>query len=187
MRTLMRFTLALVPLLLLLGSCGDRTPIEPTPQLQFTASAEKLGQLARYSTGAPTLTIAFAKKFIGPQGGQLSLGDFEVIVPAGAVDKWTLFTIKLPVDLTTSEYVRAEFLPHQDFAVPVTIRLPLKGTTAEEDGDTHILWWNGSNWDAFPSVKTSDGRLETQTWHFSEYGTEDTDPSKGIILVGGGK
>ena len=186
MRPALRFTLLV--LTLLLGSCGDQAPTEPTPQRHFSVNADKFDQLARYQTGTRTLTIAFAKKFIGPEGGQLSLGDFEVIVPPGAVDKWTLFTIRLPVDLTTSEYVRAEFLPHQEFAVPVTIRLPLQGTTAEDDTNTHILWWNGYGWEPFATKVTDDGRIETQTSHFSEYGTEDpTDPSKGIILVGGGK
>jgi hypothetical protein len=68
--------------------------------------------------------------------------------------------------------------------VPVTVRLPLKGTTAE-GSSARVLWWSGTEWVAYPTVTTADGRIETQTSHFSEYGTEE--PSKGIILVGGGR
>ena len=103
-------------------------------------------------------------------------------MPPGAVSKATLFSIRLPVDPYASEFVRAQFGPHQQFAAPITIRLPLKGTTAEST-PAHVLWWDGTTWVQFPTASTPDGRIETQTWHFSEFGTEG--PSKGVILVGG--
>jgi hypothetical protein len=181
MRSFFRFTLLALSLVVL--SCGDQAPSEPPATPQFSASANKFDQLARYQSGALQLTIGFAKKFIGPQGGRLSFAGFEVIVPPGAVSKSTLFSIRLPVDLSSSEFVRAEFGPHQQFAVPVTIKLPLRGTTAENT-PAHILWWNGYTWEPFPTTQTADGRIQTQTSHFSEFGTED--PSKGIILIGGG-
>ena len=186
MRSFTRFTLLALTLVAL--SCGERSALEPALRREYSATADKFDKLARYQDGPMTLTIAFAMKFIGPQGGTLSLLGFEVIVPPGAVTKSTLFSIRLPVDLTTSQFVRAEFAPHQQFAAPVTIRLPLKGTTAENSSASHILWWNGYDWEPFATTLTADGRIETQTWHFSEFGTEEpTDPSKGIILVGGGK
>ena len=171
-------------LALSVASCGDQAPTEPARERQFSAAARSLDQLARYRTHPPQITIGFAMKFIGPQGGRLSLADFEVIVPPGAVSKFTLFSIRIPVEITTAEFVRAEFGPHQEFDVPVTIRLPLRGTTAENT-PAHVLWWNGYGWEPFPTTLTDDGRIETQTSHFSEFGTED--PSKGIILIGGGK
>jgi hypothetical protein len=179
------FRFTLLTLALVAVSCGDQAPpTEPMQQRRFSALANSFDQLARYQTTAPQITIGFAMRFIGPEGGRLSLGQFEVIVPAGAVSKFTLFSIRIPVELSTSEFVRAEFGPHQQFAVPVTIRLPLRGTTAE-NSPAHILWWNGYEWEPFATTLTDDGRIETQTPHFSEFGTED--PSKGIILVGGGK
>lgn len=185
MRSLLRFTI--LALALVASSCGDQTAVEPGLRREFSATADKFDKLARYQSGPQTLTIGFAMKFIGPQGGSLSLAGFEMVVPPGAVSKVTLFSIRLPVDLSSSQFVRAEFGPHQEFAAPITIRLPLKGTTAE-DSPAHILWWNGYDWEPFATTFTTDGRIETQTWHFSEYGTEEpTDPSKGIILVGGGK
>jgi hypothetical protein len=184
MRSFLRFTL--LALALLVGSCGDRAAIEPVRQhRQFSAMANSFEQLAEYQTGRPQLTIAFAMRLIGPQGGRLALAGFEIVVPPGAVSKTTLFSIRLPVEITTSKFVRAEFGPHNvQFAVPVTIRLPLQGTTAEGDV-SHVLWWNGYGWEPFETQSTDDGRIETRTTHFSEFGTED--PSKGIILIGGGK
>ena len=71
-------------------------------------------------------------------------------------------------------------------SVPVTIRLPLRGTTSEGATGVRVLWWNGTSWTPYETVVTADGRIETKTSHFSEYGTEDAG-YKGIILVGGGK
>jgi len=184
MRSFARFTLLAVALLV--ASCSDQTPVEPVRQeRQFSAVANSFDPLARYETGSPQITIGFAMKLIGPQGGRLSLAGFEIIVPPGAVNKVTLFSIRLPVEITTSQFVRAEFGPHMDFAAPVTIRLPLQGTSAE-GADSHVLWWNGYGWEPYATRLTDDGRIETQTSHFSEFGTEDP-AAKGIILVGGGK
>ena len=189
MRSFLRFTLPALVLALLVSNCGDQAPVEPgRQQRQFSAIANSFDQLAQYETGRPQLTIAFAMRLIGPQGGRLSLAGFEIIVPPGAVDKVTLFSIRTPVEITTSQFVRAEFGPHNvQFAVPVTIRLPLQGTTAEDAEAPHVLWWDGYGWVAYQTRKTDDGRIETVTSHFSEFGTEDQDPSKGLILVGGGK
>jgi hypothetical protein len=89
--------------------------------------------------------------------------------------------IRLPIDPLVSEHVRAHFSPHRDFVVPVTIRLPLKGTTSEGDSTARVVWWNESAWVPFESRVTHDGRIETQTSHFSEYGLESS-VYKGIIL-----
>lgn len=183
----MKRSLGMLALFLSAGllSCGDTTSIEAPLGPQFSLESSKLDRLARYQDGPLKITIGLSLKTIGPQGGSLSLGGFEVIVPPGAVDKATRFTIRLPIDPYESEFVRAQFGPHQEFAAPITIRLPLRGTTAENT-DAHVLWWNGTDWEPFPTTMTEDGRIETQTWHFSEFGTEDTS-YKGVILIGGGR
>lgn len=173
-----------LPLLMLIASCADQMPSEPAQRAQFSVESRKLDKLARYRTGALQINIGIALKTIGAEGGRIALGGFEVIVPPGAVSKATRFSIRLPIDPHDSEFVRAQFGPDMKFAVPVTLRLPLKGTTAE-DTSARVLWWNGLDWEPFPTVPTADGRIETTTTHFSEYGTED--PSKGIILIGGGR
>ncbi|HEX6560056.1 MAG TPA: hypothetical protein VF021_11355 [Longimicrobiales bacterium] len=145
-----------------------------------------MNSLARYRSGPPQITIGFAMKAIGPAGGTISLAGFEAVVPAGAVSKWTMFTIRLPIDRTMSDYVWASFGPHgMQFSVPVTLRLPYRGTTSEGDTATHVMWFDGAAWVELPTTFTQDGRIQTQTTHFSDYGTEETDPSKGIEPVGG--
>jgi hypothetical protein len=181
------FRILFLPLVLAASSCAQDAPVEPSAPPQFSLEAGKLEQLARYQTGPLQITIGLALKTIGPEGGSISLGGFEVIVPPGAVDKATRFSIRLPVDPQASEFVRAQFGPHQEFAVPLTIRLPLRGTTSEEYTGARVLWWNGVEWVPFETTLTADGRIEAKTSHFSEYGTEGPEMSKGLILVGGGK
>ena len=100
---------------LLLGlavlGCGDHSPAEPAAARQFAFEADKLSELARYRSGPLQITIGLALKSIGPQGGSIALGGFEAIVPPGAVDKMTVFSIRLPVDPRDSEFVRAQFGP----------------------------------------------------------------------------
>lgn len=180
------FYLLFLPLLLAVTSCADDAPVEPLARPQFSLESAKLDKLARYQNGPLQITIGLALKTIGPEGGSISLAGFEVIVPPGAVSKATRFSIRLPIDPHASEFVRAEFGPHQEFAVPVTIRLPLKGTTSEDYTGARVLWWDGLDWIPFETTPTADGRIEAQTSHFSEYGTEDAG-YKGLILVGGGK
>lgn len=167
------------------AGCSDDVATAPTDKPQFTSNDEKLQRLARYHAGPMQITIAFAAKTIGPAGGSISILGFEAVVPPGAVSKNTRFTIRLPIDPNDSEFVRAEFGPHgQTFDVPITLRLPLKGTTSDWNTGARVMWWNGTSWIPFETVPTNDGRIEARTNHFSEYGTEG-DTQKGIILGGG--
>jgi len=172
-------------LALLAAACNDATVAPQTDsQEQFSAQGADLSSLAKYRDGPPQIVIGFAMKAIGPAGGTISLAGFQAIVPPGAVSKWTNFTIRLPVDPTSSSYVWASFGPHgATFAAPVTIRLPYNGTTSEGDAATHVMWYDGSTWVELASAFTDDGRIETQTKHFSDYGTE-ANPTRGITLSG---
>jgi hypothetical protein len=175
-------------LAVLLAACGDApvAPVASAPQFGAVAQSKNLNKLARYKNGPPTITIGFAMKAIGPAGGTISLAGFEVVVPPGAVSKWTNFTIRLPVDAQMSDYVWASFGPHgMHFDTPVTLRVPYSGTTADSDTAAHVMWFNGADWVELQTTRTLDGRLETLTNHFSDYGTQETAPSKGIIIVGG--
>ncbi len=131
--------------------------------------------LARFRDGPPSITIGWAKKTIGPEGGSLRLLDFEIVVPPGAVDRATRFQIRLPVDPHQREYVMAEFGPHgREFAVPVRIRFPLRGTTIEESDAAGVVWWDGEEWTRLPTEVIEDGeRLEGTTDHFSTFGTSE--------------
>jgi hypothetical protein len=181
--------LLIVPLLLL-GGCseaGDPTGALGTerPLASKGTGIPDLAALARFDQ-KPGITIAWAKKWIGPEGGRLEFQGFAIDVPAGAVASVTQFSIHLPVDPKASERVLATFGPHGSrFAVPVTIELPFAGTSITESPWVTIVWWSGSEWVDMGAALTADGlRLETSTDHFSDYGT--TDERGGGTLVSGG-
>lgn len=148
-------------------------------------SASDMAPLAKFRN-KPYITIAWAKKWIGPEGGRLDFMGFAIEVPAGAVDKVTMFTIRLPVDPNGSEHVIAEFGPHAvPFARPVSIELPYRGTTIEGNAGPTIVWWN-NGWVNMGATLTRDGqRLRTSTDHFSTYATTDARGTGAIATSGG--
>lgn len=185
------FAGAAAAVLLLVTGCAD--PAAPTaaevpaagaaPLFSSSTGAPDLSHIAQFRE-TPSITIAWAKKWIGPQGGRLDFQGFAIEVPAGAVAKRTQFSIRLPVDPNGAEHVVAEFGPHgATFALPVFIELPYAGTTAQ-GSDPSVGWWNPDvdAWEPFSTVLTADGlRMRTQTPHFSTFGAMGT-----TILVSGG-
>ncbi|CAN5847104.1 hypothetical protein BH23GEM7_BH23GEM7_06060 [soil metagenome] len=142
-----------------------------------------LGKLAKFNT-KPSITIAWAKKWIGPEGGRLDFQGFAIEVPAGAVGRTTQFSIRLPVDPHGSERVMAEFGPHgATFAQPVFIELPLAGTSIENSATHFIVWWSNDWMDMGGSITDDGQRLRTTTSHFSSYGTTD---QRGVVITSGG-
>ena len=167
----------------LAAACSD-TPVAPQVRPQFTTDA-LLSRVAKYKSGGPPTTSTYASQVIGALGGRVSLGDFEIIVPPGAVLLPTRFSITLPADEKKKSYALAEFGPHgARFIIPVTITLPYRGTTAEGNTAIHALWNSGLDWIMIPSWITLDGRVRAITNHFSEYGTEEN-PNRGITAAGG--
>jgi hypothetical protein len=165
-------------------ACSD-VPVAPQSVPRFSATTDgKVTKLAKYEKSRRPIQT-FAMQTIGPAGGTVSLGSFEIVVPAGALSQPTSLTIALPSDAKLAGYVVAEFGPHGiKFDLPVTIKLPFAGTTADSNLKMHVLWYDGSQWTPLPSSVTTDGRIQADTDHFSEYGTEE-DPSRGITLAGG--
>jgi hypothetical protein len=150
-----------------------------------TGGTPDVAALARFRQ-APHVTIAWAKKWIGPEGGRLDFYGFAIEVPAGAVDKVTMFSIRLPVDPKGAERVVAEFGPHgRQFNRPVAIELPLRGTTLDAAVVPTIVWWNDA-WVNMGATVTPDGlRLRTLTDHFSTYGATEAARGGGIYTSGG--
>ena len=178
-----RFGRVAAVILTLLGAACSDAPVAPQSRPHYAAQANDMAALARYRTGSPGAVVE--NKWIGPEGGTISAAGFEVVVPAGAVSVLTKFTIKLPSDAQMANYVWAEFQPHGiQFAVPVTLKVPYAGTTSETEPTAHVLWFDGATWVEMPTTLTGDGRLQTQTTHFSDYGTEETE-FKGVIPIGG--
>lgn len=178
--------------LLLLAACADAPPtgVEPLSRPPGDASATlaaagglDVAALARFDQ-RPAVTIAWAKKWIGPEGGRLDFQGFAVEVPPGAVSRVTQFSIHLPVDPQGSERVVADFGPHGAvFVRPVAIELPYAGTSIFGRGGT-VVWGNKSTgaWEDYGAEPTADGRrLRTTTHHFSTYGTRGT----GLVASGG--
>jgi hypothetical protein len=153
------------------GAAFTRAGTTTTSTSTLTAPAPSVAQLARFRV-KPQLTIAWAKAWIGPAGGRVDFVGFTLIVPPGAVDKVTMFTIRLPVDPQGSEHVVAEFGPHNtQFAKPLTIGFPYRGTTVEGDGSAAVVWWN-DGWVPMGGTVSADGsQIFTTTTHFSEFGT----------------
>lgn len=155
------------------GPLGSRTATTSSTSTTTTSTAptDQLAYLARFKT-KPQITIAWAKAWIGPEGGRLDFVGFTLIVPPGAVDKVTMFSIKLPVDPDGSDHVVAEFGPHNtQFAQPITIGFPYRGTTIEGDPSATVVWWNDA-WVPMGGTVSADGsQIFTTTPHFSEYGT----------------
>jgi hypothetical protein len=173
--------------LIVSGGCVDAPEIlrPPVGAASFSASSgPDLAQLARFNARRQ-VTIAWARAWIGPAGGRLDFHGFAIEVPAGAVDRVTMFSIRLPVSPGGSEYVVAEFGPHgATFARPVAIELPLAGTSIAASERPTVVWWNGG-WQDMGATITADGaRLRTLTDHFSTYGTAEG--RGGSIAVSGG-
>jgi hypothetical protein len=172
-----------VALPLLLAAC-ENAPVAPQMRRQYSAENNgDLAKVAKFRVALPN-EANFASQLIGPTGGSISLAGFSVTVPAGAVTQPTLFTITLPTDPRALKSVMASFGPHgMTFNVPVTLTLPYVGTTAEGGAGIHVLWFDGSDWVALPTDRTSDGRIQTRTNHFSDYGTEEQDSTgRGVTL-----
>jgi hypothetical protein len=133
----------------------------------------------------PQITIAWAKAWIGPAGGRLDFEGFTIIVPPGAVDQVTMFSIRLPVDPDGSDRVLAEFGPHNvAFRQPITVGFPYRGTSIEGNTSSHVVWWD-NGWVNMGGQISADGtQIFTQTPHFSEYGT--TAERGGAITASGG-
>ena len=182
------FPLTLVFAVLAAGCADAGSPLSArsgVPSFSSSGSPD-LSALARFNQ-TPQITIAWAKKWIGPEGGRLDFYGFAIEVPAGAVDKVTMFSINLPVDPKAAERVVAEFGPHgKQFAKPVAIELPYRGTTIDGSASSTIVWWNGA-WVNMGTTVTADGlRLRTLTDHFSTYGTTDDSERGGGIYTSGG-
>jgi hypothetical protein len=186
---LRRFFLFLVaPVLLLAAGCSD-TPTSPpaegaaqAPLFNQGGGGPDVSRLATFNQ-RPSIQIAWARQWIGPEGGRLDYHGFAIDVPAGAVDRVTQFSIRLPVDPHGSGRVVAEFGPHgASFAVPVSIEFPFAGTSLEARNDPTIVWWNDRWVDMGATVTGNGARLRTTTDHFSTFGTAE----RGGVLVSGG-
>ena len=181
--------LALFAVTAALGCAGADSPVEvpaaPGAPAYNTASGLDLDRIAKFRQKPQTVS-GWAKAWIGPEGGRLDFLGFAIVVPAGAVDRVTMFSIQVPLDRTGSERVMAEFGPHNKaFALPITIEFPFANTTIEASAAPTVVWWDGYSWVDIGGTVTPDGqRIQATTPHFSTYGT--TEQRGGTLLISGG-
>ena len=155
------------------------------PETAPRFNAADLDQIAKFRQ-KPQSSTGWAKKWIGPAGGRLDFLGFAIIVPPGAVDKVTMFSIQVPLDRTGSERVIAEFGPHNKlFAVPVTIEFPLANTTIDVSATPTVVWWNNGWVDIGAEVSPDGQKLRAVTPHFSTYGTTDLRGGGSLLISGG--
>jgi len=181
---LRRFLFGVVPVLALVAGCGEAggpfagveqaAPVQPRLSTETALRLTEVHRVAAYKVARAKPANLWAKAWIGPAGGTLSYYGFRIVVPAGAVDKVTMFTLSLPKEGT--ERAVAEFGPHNVvFAQPVTIELPYVGTTSE-GYEAAALWYDESVnlWTPIGGTLTADGqRVQAQVRHFSTYGTAE--------------
>lgn len=146
------------------------------------AANADLSRVAELRRGGNTRGAERAREVIDERGGTVRLGDFQVIVPPGAVERATTFEITLLPPQAGRAHAAATFSPHnKQFKRPVILLLPHYNTDAWPDPDPDILWWNRGRWVEYPTWPTFDGRIMTFTDHFSLYATS----RRGITMVGG--
>jgi hypothetical protein len=173
---------------LTLGCTDAATPMQATPVAggpSLAAASINADIIARFRQKPQTVS-GWAKAWIGPNGGRIDFLGFSVIVPAGAVDRVTQFSIQVPLDRTGADRVMAEFGPHNvSFAAPITLEFPYAGTSIEGATAPTVVWWMDDQWVDMGGTLTPDGKkLRINTSHFSTYGT--TDARGGTLLISGG-
>ena len=167
---------------------APQAAVGPREGPRFVAGTNHgLEEIARFNR-RPQITVAWAKMWVGPEGGRVDFHGFAIEVPRGAVTKRTMFTLRVPVDPYGGEHAVAEFGPHnQTFLRPIQIELPYRGTSAEGTS-AEVLWFNeaAGAWESVGGSLTTDGqRVKTQVNHFSTYGTRDVSRGGQLVTAGG--
>ncbi|MDB4950419.1 MAG: hypothetical protein JWM27_3068 [Gemmatimonadetes bacterium] len=166
---------------------GDAIAFRAAPLFSSAPGGPDLTRIARFST-RPQATSGWVKAWIGPAGGRVDFLGFAIQVPAGAVDRVTMFSIRVPQDPYGSDHAVAEFGPHNvTFRRPIQIETPYRNTTVA-GSPTQVLWWDESlaQWTSMGGTISADGlRLVTKVPHFSTYGTSEAYFNGGLASSGG--
>lgn len=187
------FAVAAASMVSLIAGCTDGgTPVDARPEAARAATAPRFASsgsldiIAQFRKKPQVTSGGWAKAWIGPSGGRVDFLGFTIIVPRGAVDRTTMFTIRVPLDAAGSDRVVAEFEPHNvRFARPITIGFPFRGTSIDGDAaNARVVWWD-AGWVNMGGAVSPDGtQIFTQVPHFSEYGTTSA-RGGGMSLSGG--
>lgn len=153
--------------------CSPGSPTAPSSApLNVVESPNFIRILSTSSKGVQemTLTADVASKMISARdGGIISNGRVTLEFPPNALDEDTEISIEMDTDGTLG----VELKPHGiQFNRPVTMRMDLKGTTAEGQGGTSTtLRFNETQewWEVIDKVQSHNNEIKSTLNHFSKY------------------
>ncbi len=183
----MRFFSRVIPVLLaalagaaVVAGCG-RQPLAPLPAASGAyvnptfarVDDTKSGSLAMSSTGP----VTGSGDVDGDTGGEVCVGRFRVIVPAGAFEGLATITVTVPDPDVVSCELGISPPEANGFAVPVTLVADCQGVTNVDLANCGTLWFDESAgvWRtvAGTAVDLGDHKVSAQLPHFSIYGICD--------------
>jgi hypothetical protein len=106
---------------------------------------------------------------IGPDGGELKVGDHKLTIPEGALSEYTVITMEAPASL----HVEVEFTPHGvHFDREPLLKLSYKGCYVPHSLTRRVVYLNDSGdileWPTSVDIKHLED-VYAWIWHFSRY------------------
>jgi hypothetical protein len=131
----------------------------------------KHGEIKAEALRCEPRAAEYAAKRIGPKGGELKIGDHELVVPAGALDE----EVEISASAPTGPRAELQFQPHGlTFKQPVEMRISYKGCILPEGDDPALsILYVGNGWRVLERLPTHDKKaaeaVTALTDHFSGY------------------
>ena len=185
--------LASLPLLFVAVSCspdGTATTAPAAPVAAPVRSNDLIGGLLTTTTTMLTTTTTTltstvdgllglltcpsedqltSTKYIGPLGGQITVGEHQLVIPAGALSQ----TVKISATRVSGTVAEVDFQPHGlQFAKPATLRLSYSRCSAPPENVQSIVYLNDKDQivETPPSVDDSTAdAVSGLIRHFSGY------------------
>lgn len=135
---------ALGGLVLAIAACSSDNITAPATPASMRAVASRDAAAPTAATGllaCPVDSSASATAVIGPRGGSVSVGRFELSVPPHAVPEPTTFTFDVPASQYLEVDVHVPGLAHYEFARPVHITLDYARCGSDFAARTFDAWY----------------------------------------------
>lgn len=173
------FTITMLSAAAIVG-CG-RTPTAPRAAAEpGTYSAPVFAAVPRSgdALGAtPMGAQSGSSEVDGAVGGEVQVGRFTVIVPAGAFAGTATIHVNIPDPNVVACELEISPAEANAFAIPVQLRADCQGATNVDLANCGTLWFDEEN-GVWRTVSGTIVDLENHTvtaslWHFSHYGVAD--------------
>lgn len=173
-----RATLALVALIAVAG-CSS-LPTGPRPEVESQPAAAggtaAVGTVGAKLSPISTQLATSSKSIYGALGGQVTAGNFTVVIPPSAISGTA--TVRVTQPDASKPYVSLEISPGSanKFRVPVILIANATPMTGEKLAEAYIAWFNPSTRKWEPMV-SSEANLTNRTVicplsHFSTYSVQ---------------